>query len=208
MKNRRLTEYAIYLALVLQLPLPAAGLGAASDSVNSQIEERTMIERVLFAFEGDDGHGRWMIVNDGVMGGLSRSRIVLTGNDTAVFEGETSLANNGGFASVRSRPSAMPTAGTSRLAVRVRGDGREYQLRIRTEDAFDGVAYRWSFETRAGEWMTIEASYRDFVPTFRGRILRDVPPIDPGAIRQLGFLIADKQEGPFRLEVDWIKALD
>ena len=48
----------------------------------------------------------------------------------------------------------------------------------------------------------------NFVPTFRGRILRDVPPIDPGAIRQLGFLIADKVEGPFRLEVDWIKALD
>lgn len=50
--------------------------------------------------------------------------------------------------------------------------------------------------------------YRDFVPTYRGRILRDVPPIDPGVIRQLGFLIADKVEGPFRLEVDWIKALD
>lgn len=167
-----------------------------------------MAEKVLFAFEGGEGPGRWMIVNDGVMGGLSRSRMFVTDDDTAVFEGEVSLANNGGFASVRSRPGPLPTAGTSRLAVRVRGDGREYQLRIRTEDAFDGVAYRWSFKTRAGEWMTIEASYREFVPTFRGRILRDVPPIDPAAIRQIGFMIADKEEGPFRLEVDWIKALD
>jgi monofunctional biosynthetic peptidoglycan transglycosylase len=166
-----------------------------------------MNERVLFAFEGDEGPGRWMIVNDGVMGGLSRSRIFLAEKNTAVFEGEISLANNGGFASVRSRPESMPTAGTLRLAVRVRGDGREYQLRIRTENAFDGVAYRWDFKTRADEWMTVEASYGDFVPTFRGRILRGVPPIDSGAIRQLGFLIADKEEGPFRLEVDWIKAL-
>ena len=54
----------------------------------------------------------------------------------------------------------------------------------------------------------IEAPYRDFVPTFRGRILHDVPPIDPGAIRQFGFLIADKKEGPFRIEIDSIKALD
>jgi monofunctional biosynthetic peptidoglycan transglycosylase len=46
------------------------------------------------------------------------------------------------------------------------------------------------------------------VPTFRGRELHDVPPIEAGAIRQLGFLIADKQGGPFRLEVDWIKVLD
>jgi monofunctional biosynthetic peptidoglycan transglycosylase len=167
-----------------------------------------MTERVLFAFDGDEGPDRWMVVNDGVMGGLSRSRIFFTENNTAVFAGEISLANNGGFASVRSRPRAMPTAGTSRLVVRVRGDGREYQLRIRTEDAFDGVAYRWTFKTRADDWITIDASYRDFVPTFRGRILRDVPPIDPGAIRQFGFLIADKKEGPFRLEVDSIKALD
>jgi monofunctional biosynthetic peptidoglycan transglycosylase len=196
---------------VALLPLLAPGQGslrAAPDSTDSRIEERSMTERVLFAFEGDEGPDRWMIVNDGVMGGLSRSRIFITQKNTAVFEGEISLANNGGFASVRSRPEAIPTAGTSRLAVRVRGDGREYQLRIRTENAFDGVANRWNFKTRVSDWMTIEASYHDFVPTFRGRILRDVPPIDPGAIRQLGFLIADKEEGPFRLEVDWIKALD
>ncbi|MDH3626493.1 MAG: CIA30 family protein [Acidobacteriota bacterium] len=166
-----------------------------------------MTERVLFAFEGDEGPDRWMIVNDGVMGGLSRSRISLTENSTAVFEGQISLANNGGFASVRSLPEAMPTAGTSRLAARFRGDGREYQLRIRTSDAFDGVAYRWNFKTNANDWMTIEAPYSEFLATFRGRTLPDCPSIEPGTIRQLGFLIADKVEGPFRLEVDWIKAL-
>lgn len=167
-----------------------------------------MTEKMLFTFDSDESDDRWMIVNDGVMGGLSRSRIYLTESNTAVFEGEVSLANHGGFASVRSRPEPMPTGGTSQIAVRVRGDGREYQLRIRTEDAFDGVAYRCAFKTRAGEWMTVDAAYGDFVPTFRGRVLRDVPPIDAGAIRQLGFLIADKEEGPFRLEVDWIAVLD
>ena len=74
--------------------------------------------------------------------------------------------------------------------------------------AFDGVAYRWSFTAPAGEWVVLEAPYREFVPTFRGRILRDVPPIDPEKIRQLGLMIADKKEGPFRLEVDWIRAVE
>ena len=167
-----------------------------------------MTDRVLFAFEGNDPADSWMIINDGVMGGLSRSRMFVTDESTAVFEGDLSLSNNGGFVSVRSQPEPIPTAGTSRLAVRVRGDGREYQLRIRTEDGFNGVAYRWNFATRADEWMTIEAPYREFVPTFRGRIVRGVPPIDPDSIRHLGFLIADKQERRFRLEVDWIRALD
>lgn len=186
----------------------ALSLSLSLGLTSPHAEEPEMTEQVLFSFEDDEGPDRWTIVNDGVMGGLSRSRILLSDERTAVFEGRLSLENNGGFASVRSRPEAMPTAGTSRLAVRLRGDGREYQLRIRTSRAFDGVAYRWNFKTTAGEWTTIEAPYRDFVPTFRGRVLRDVPPIEPAAIRQLGILIADKDETPFRLEIDWIKAVD
>ena len=194
---------------------PTSAVAAVALSVSLSLgltsphaEEPEMTEQVLFSFEDDEGPDRWTIVNDGVMGGLSRSRILLSDERTAVFEGRLSLENNGGFASVRSRPEAMPTTGSSGLAVRLRGDGREYQLRIRTSRAFDGVAYRWNLKTTAGEWTTIEAPYRDFVPTFRGRVLRDVPPIEPAAIRQLGILIADKDETPFRLEIDWIKAVD
>jgi len=184
------------------------GLWAASDSMDPRPEERVVTETMLFTFERGEGVDRWMTVNDGVMGGLSQSGMFLTEDDTAVFEGNVSLENNGGFASVRSRPEPLPTDGTSRVAVRVRGDGREYQLRIRTEDSFDGVAYRWSFKTRKDEWVTLEAPYADFVPTWRGRTPRNFPPIAASEIRQLGFLIADKEEGPFRLEVDWIKALN
>ncbi len=71
-----------------------------------------------------------------------------------------------------------------------------------------GVAYRWKFRIPADVWMTIEVPYRDFEPTFRGRVLRNVPPIDPGEIRQIGFMIADKREGPFRMEIESITALD
>ena len=31
-------------------------------------------------------------------------------------------------------------------------------------------------------------------------------PIDPAKIRSLSFMVADKNETPFRLEIDWIKA--
>ena len=77
--------------------------------------------RLLMAMELDMELAPWGAVNDGVMGGLSRSRMVPPENDTAVFEGDVSLENNGGFASVRSRPGPLPTAGTSRLVVRANG---------------------------------------------------------------------------------------
>jgi monofunctional biosynthetic peptidoglycan transglycosylase len=37
-------------------------------------------------------------------------------------------------------------------------------------------------------------------------VLNDVPPITPDDIREVGFLIADKQAGPFQLEIDEISA--
>ena len=42
-------------------------------------------------------------------------------------------------------------AAATGLIVRVKGDGRTYQLRLRTSDRFDGVAYRALFATDAGE---------------------------------------------------------
>ena len=50
--------------------------------------------------------------------------------------------------------------------------------------------------------------HADFIATYRGRRLPDHPPIDPSQIQSFGFLIADKQEGPFELEIDWIGVRD
>jgi monofunctional biosynthetic peptidoglycan transglycosylase len=148
----------------------------------------------------------WRIVNDGVMGGLSESQMSLTEAQTAVFEGEVSLENNGGFASVRSEPTDFALGEYRGLLFRVRGDGQRYQLRLRTDRSWDGIAYRFTFPTTRDEWTSVKVSFDKFVPTFRGRRVPGAPALDPAQIRQIGFLISDKQEGPFRLEVASIKA--
>ena len=48
--------------------------------------------------------------------------------------------------------------------------------------------------------------FKGFVPTFRGRVLTDVPPLNPAGVVSVGLLISDKQEGPFKLELAWIRA--
>lgn len=163
-------------------------------------------EKMLYDFSKPTSSGEWVIVNDGVMGGLSEGGMKRTENNTAVFSGNVSLENYGGFTSTRSRPKDMQLENFEGLRLRVFGDGKKYQLRIRTDNRFDGVAYRYQFDTKASEWITIEVPFKDFVPVFRGRILSDVGPIEPKDIRQIGFLIADKQSGSFKLELDWIKA--
>lgn len=147
---------------------------------------------------------RWAVVNDGVMGGVSRGGLLRTDDATGLFRGELSLERNGGFASVRTRVGPIDPDADG-LEIRVRGDGRTYQLRLRTDERFDGVAYRAEFATEAGEWTTRRIPFADFEPTFRGRILDGVGPIDPVRVRQLGFLLADKTPGGFELEIDWVR---
>lgn len=146
----------------------------------------------------------WRVVNDGVMGGRSQSEIAFTDKGTALFQGTVSLENKGGFASVRTDIPARPLEDQAGIVLRIRGDGKRYQLMVRTDERFDGVSYRYAFATRAEAWTTIRAAWGGFVPVFRGRIVRDAPPLAPSLIRRIGFLISDKQAGPFQLEIDSI----
>ncbi|RME95355.1 MAG: CIA30 family protein [Verrucomicrobia bacterium] len=159
----------------------------------------------LFDFSQPDAVRPWRVVNDDVMGGVSTSQF-LWKEGVAVFKGTVSLENNGGFASVRTQPGEHDLTGTDAFVIRVRGDGRRYKFTVRTEGRYNAALYQASFETRQGEWQEIKLPFSQFTPTWRGRILRDVPPLDPAKVNSVGFLIADKQAGPFRLEIGWIRA--
>lgn len=151
-----------------------------------------------------DSEADWYVVNDGVMGGRSSSSLRFEEPGTAVFEGVLSLENNGGFASVRTEIPAGALAGASAMVLRVRGDGKRYQLRLRPGRRFDGVAFASTFETVADQWTTVELPLASFQPTFRGYRPRRVAPLAPADVRQLGLMLTDKQEGGFRLQIDWI----
>lgn len=161
-------------------------------------------DQIVFDFHRADSADAWQIVNDDVMGGISRSRFLIT-NGVAVFRGEVSLENNGGFASVRSRPLKTPLAEADAIVIRVRGDGRQYKFTARMDNAFDGPIYQAVFRTRQGEWEEHTLPLRQFVPSYRGRQLPGEPPLLAPKVTSVGFLISDKQEGSFQLEVAWIK---
>jgi hypothetical protein len=159
---------------------------------------------VLLDFDDDPEIELFTPVNDAVMGGLSQSRFVRADAGVARFSGRVSLANFGGFASVRTPPRYWGTAEARAFVLRVRGDGRDYKFTVRTDDRFDGTQYQGRFTPPSGEWSEVRVPVESFVATFRGRELRGAAPFDPGRARALGFMISDKQAGPFELLVDWI----
>jgi monofunctional biosynthetic peptidoglycan transglycosylase len=162
------------------------------------------MEEIVGFSESNADH--WSVVNDGVMGGRSTSRVQMTGDGTLRFHGNVSLENNGGFASTRTEISPLDLSAFRGVALRVRGDGRRYQLRLGVAGDWSRIWYRAAFDTLDDEWIEVRLPFPDFEPTFRGRRPPRAPPLDPSVLRQIGLLIADRREGPFELEVDWIRA--
>jgi NADH dehydrogenase [ubiquinone] 1 alpha subcomplex assembly factor 1 len=151
---------------------------------------------------------QWIIVNDGVMGGKSSSRFQINSFGNGVFMGNISLENNGGFASVKNHE-PLNLTGYDKILLTVIGDGKRYSFRLQTGTG--GNADEWSYEhtfvTKNKEWSTVELNLHRFEPTYRGRTIEDAPPLNPENIMRYGFLISDKQQGSFRLEIEKIEAV-
>ena len=142
---------------------------------------------------------KWNIVNDTVMGGRSSSRWS-DKSSTLSFEGFLSLENNGGFASIRHDLNNINLSGTEGIFIKVKGDGRKYQFRIRSQ-ASRWANYSQEFKTKKDTVQTFYLPYKDFKPSWRGRSLRNVPTLTGKDVRGIGFLLGDKIQGKFKLEV-------
>lgn len=135
------------------------------------------------------------IVNDGVMGGLSQSGL-RQDEQGMVFEGQVSLENNGGFASLRS-PARLPQ-GTHLLALLAKGDGKRYKLVLRTELA-PRVNYAADFIAEP-TWHTYRFNANQFKATFRGQAV-NAPTLSFSDVVEFGILISDNQPGSFSIQL-------
>lgn len=155
----------------------------------------------LFDFGDPAAVDAWRAIDDRVMGGVSRSHLRHDQNGHAVFEGTVSLAQNGGFASVRSSPGARGEAGATACLIEARGDATQFKLSLLTDDGFDSVNYQASFAPHTSHWQTISLPISSFRASFRGRDVPGAPALDPARIRQVGLMIAARQAGPFALDI-------
>jgi NADH dehydrogenase [ubiquinone] 1 alpha subcomplex assembly factor 1 len=162
-------------------------------------------QETLFDFAAADAAKGWQTVNDGVMGGVSDGKFKITDAKTMEFFGTLSLANNGGFASVRTKSKKLPLKEGDTLVVKIRGDGREYMLNLYPNRSQVAYSYRASVPTKKDEWIEVKIPLDKFEATSFGRMVKNAGPVKPGEINSLGFMLGDKKAGPFKLEIEWIK---
>lgn len=168
--------------------------------------------------------GEWGALDDVVMGGASASGFSLRagagegGAPAGVFAGFVTTANNGGFASVRTRNLTPPLdlGGYTGLELRLRGDGLRYKFVIKTDDGWDGVGYTTSFDTTPGGWQTVRLPFASLVPVFRARTQPGAAPFDPRRVTSMQLMLSKFEydgalnpafrEGAFELPVAGVAA--
>ncbi len=155
----------------------------------------------IYVFSTISGINNWYIVDDVVMGGRSEGTLIISDEGNAIFEGRVSLENNGGFSSVRYRTEKISAEGYAAFMVRVKGDTRNYQFRVRSRPN-DYQSYIYEFET-SGEWQVIRIPFSKMYPVFRGMRL-DMPNYPGKQLQECSFLISNRKNEAFRLKIDRI----
>ncbi|KJH73254.1 CIA30 family protein [Aliterella atlantica] len=176
-------------------------------------------EQLLFDFwqPSNDLKNTWGAVDDVVMGGVSESEIRLI-DGAALFTGNVSTQNSGGFVSVRTK-NLTPLLDLSKyegVELRVKGDGNRYKFLLRTESKWDGVAYSYSFDTISNTWISVRIPFSQMVPVFRAKTLKTGEEIDSKNICSLQLMLSKFEydgelnpnftPGGFALQVESIKA--
>jgi len=153
----------------------------------------------IFDFNDHTTLTHWNVVNDGVMGGWSKGALILNEDGHGVFSGKVSLENNGGFTSIRHRFQQASIEGASKVLLKVKGDGKRYQFRLKSK-LDDWHSYIYYFQT-SGDWETITVPLDEMYPSFRGRRL-DQPNYPAAQIAEVSLLIGNKKAELFQLQID------
>ncbi|XP_006883057.1 PREDICTED: complex I intermediate-associated protein 30, mitochondrial [Elephantulus edwardii] len=180
--------------------------------------------KVVWQFRGKEDLDKWIVTSDKVIGGRSEiflkmgknnQSALLYGNlnSEAPHDGESSRS---GYCAMISRVPKGPFemkkpydwSQFNSLYLRVRGDGRPWMVNIKEDTDIiqkKDQLYSYFMFTRGGPyWQEVKIPFSKFFFSNQGRI-RDVQfQLLLDKISSIGFTLADKVDGPFFLEIDFI----
>ena len=143
----------------------------------------------------------WRAINDGVMGGLSEGEIAW--KDTVMlWSGQTSLENNGGFASIRGPWEHHDLRAMNRAIIRCRGNGGPFKMTLETSQRW-WMPYAYTSFNPNDDWQDVVIDVEDFSwsQAQMGDLRNVAPSQELGDVLRIGLMKYDGTAQPFELEV-------
>eukprot|EP00041_Stephanoeca_diplocostata_P008100 m.116268 g.116268 ORF g.116268 m.116268 type:complete len:290 (+) comp17174_c0_seq1:134-1003(+) len=175
-------------------------------------------------FSNEDVVKQWKHESDARIGGESTASVTYEAGGHLSFEGNLSTAvpagariKQSGYCLLRS-PSLVPSffgeafhdfSAYNGLELEVRGDGRVYICNIHTDGLQQEDLFQSAIYTRGGPlWQKVRIPFCDFLLTSLGYVQNEQAHMDLTAVKTVGILLADEVDGPFRLDIRSIKAVN
>ncbi|KAI0894577.1 NADH:ubiquinone oxidoreductase complex I intermediate-associated protein 30 [Annulohypoxylon nitens] len=165
----------------------------------------------------------WSSSDDRVRGGRSKSNLELSPDqNTVTFSGNLDIKTLGGagFASQRTvDPQNWDLFDYQGLRLGVgAADSKKYTLVLKDEvppkraaDGREESTVSWEFDFVPPVDGEVSVLWKDFRPTYRGVPVQDTEPLRLDRIKRIGILMRSffgAQEGPFKLELRYIAAIE
>ena len=191
---------------------PTTETGGLGSDVESSVAPENLECQRIEDF-GDDAFDRWVVVNDGVMGGRSIGQLAEAGGGVVRFDG-TINTNGGGFSLIRTsslrggQSLAESLTDAEYLRLRVRSaNGRGYELIAEDTNSPSQIMHFAPIPIDdSGAWAEVVVPLTGLEARAFGNVGIDVAPFDLSAVSSIGVILADGIDGPFSLEVDRIDA--
>ena len=191
------------LLIILSL-LTISCMSNSNKNPTDEMKDKTVAKtennsQMLYDFTKQD-KGKWRIQNDVVMGGRSESQLKMTDENEAHFTGRVSLQNNGGFCSIHQTSETEPfiiSAESEAFILNLKGDGKDYNFRIRTPKGRHSYASTFSTNNN-GDWETITIPFKSMQATYRGEVVY-VPNYNGENVVEMQLLIGNEKEENFEI---------
>ena len=147
----------------------------------------------------------WSVVNDGVMGGLSKGSATLT-NNSLLFKGTVSLDNNGGFSSLRSSFFDKDLSKFTSVKIKYKSTGISLAISVAVSRRWYVPNYKMSLEGTNSKWKTTTINLSDFRKYYIGKPMNET--LDKNTLQdiiRIGFITNEKKYGDFEFEIDYIE---
>jgi len=182
-------------------------------------------EQLLYCFSEENTLEQWLVGCDADIGGYSSAKLTRSPEGYGVFHGELSLKLpenrpdivKSGYAAIKTRDPPTTLFGAQYwdtslfryLCAHVRGDRRHYFVNVQTGGLVQTDLFQHRLHLRrTGKWEKVLIAWRDFTLTNNGEIMPEQMEMFRERVRSVGFSVADRVAGPFRLEIDWIKMVN